>query len=417
MQKISFFTILFLIHSLASGQNLELGGYLKARMQAIGLDSTFVGHTETFRLEAKRSIGEKAEFETHLLFSNAFEAIDPSANFKPNSFMQNASDDLLGDALGGIDLGDSTLETDGLLDSPIFQNLYYSSYVPKDQFSLDRAVLKLYFRKADLYIGKQVIAWGTGYAWNPTDFWNLKNPADPNAPKQGITALRLEVPLGTLSSLDLVLAPGLGLDEGSAGIRLKSNLWDFDYSFMTARQMNPDRLLYNLPPKWITGFDLAGDVGDGIGIWVELAYNNRIFSGQDLFNTDSNYFNVDAGANYTFDNGLMTIVEFYYNGLGQESSSNYSSRDFNNLFSGEVVGIGRYYSLISLNKELWDFYTFNLAGISNLSDMSFTVIPSLKYSWHDDLAITLGTNIFLGDLDSEFGSLKQIVYGEVIGYF
>ncbi len=318
--------------------------------------------------------------------------------------------------ISGLGLPDS-INAQSILDNPMVTDLYYSSMVPKDVFALDRAVLKLYFKHADLFVGKQVISWGTGYAWNPTDFWNLKNPTDPEAAKSGTTALRTEIPLGDLSSLDLVVAPGLRFDEGSAGMRLKSNVFGYDFSVMSARQMNPDRALYGLPPKWISGFDVAGDLFDGIGFWMEGAIINRIFSGQDMLSLDSSYANFDIGINYTFDNELMIMAEYYYNGLGKESSSEYTAGDFSNMFAGEMTGLGQSYALLSLNRGFLDFFKGSMNAIMNINDQSITLVPSIAYSWNDDMDISIGSNVFIGDLDSEFGSLKQVAYGEVKGYF
>ncbi|MGL1935646.1 MAG: hypothetical protein OCD01_11520 [Fibrobacterales bacterium] len=418
MRPLLLFTTLALCTAMTSAQNIEFGGYLNAKVQVIDFaDTAFIGHTETFRLEAKREIESTASLEAHLLFSSAFEAIDPSANFKEGSFMEKANNDLMASLLEGVALPFDTAGGALLTDDPRITNLYYSSMISKDAVSLDRAVLKLFFTHADFSIGKQVISWGTGYAWNPTDFWNMKSPTDPEAAKLGVTALRTEIPIGDLSSIDLVVAPGLGFDEGSAGVRVTSNIAGFDYSLITARQMTPDRTVYGLPPKWITGFDLAGDIFDGIGIWFEGAYKNRIFSGQSIFETDSAYVDIDAGFNYTFDNGIMAMVEYYYNGLGKESASEYTSGDFMNMFSGEMTGLGQSYTLTSLSYDFLDFYKGSINSIMNVNDQSFTLLPILSYSWNSDVTLSVGANIFIGELESEFGSLKPTVYGEAKGYF
>jgi hypothetical protein len=56
---------------------------------------------------------------------------------------------------------------------------------------MDRALIKLYFGSFDLIFGKQQIAWGTGYAFNPTDTWNIKDPLNPNGAKIGVLAANL----------------------------------------------------------------------------------------------------------------------------------------------------------------------------------------------------------------------------------
>jgi len=48
-----------------------------------------------------------------------------------------------------------------------------------DEIFLDNAFVKLRFTHFDATIGKQQISIGTGYAWNPTDVFNIKDLLDP----------------------------------------------------------------------------------------------------------------------------------------------------------------------------------------------------------------------------------------------
>ena len=82
-----------------------------------------------------------------------------------------------------------------------------------------------------------------------------------------------------------------------------------------------------------------------------------------------------------------------------------------------MTGLGRHYTLFSLQKDFFYFYKASATNITNLSDHSFTIIPSLSYSWHDDLTIELSANLFFGDLQSDFGAFKQVLVEKVKGSF
>ena len=61
---------------------------------------------------------------------------------------------------------------------PEYQLLFKTEAIPitgasnLDQLVWDRAYAKFYLPQVDITLGKQRIAWGTGYIWNPIDVLN-----------------------------------------------------------------------------------------------------------------------------------------------------------------------------------------------------------------------------------------------------
>ncbi len=85
--------------------------------------------------------------------------------------------------------------------------------------SLFRAFTTFYFGNAELTFGRQRIAWGTGFAWNPTDLFNPFNPADIELEeKRGVDAAYLAIPFGSLSRLEAAFAPGRKELKASAAV-------------------------------------------------------------------------------------------------------------------------------------------------------------------------------------------------------
>jgi hypothetical protein len=417
--------IILLIASTAfpSGlDNLEFGGYLENKTSLMLSEDELFSDIATLRLEGSWNFGERGGIETHMLFSSAFQPLDPSVTFKEGSVMEQMMMDLLAEPMTIID-SMGLLDT-SLLDPAMFEELEsyfrylpYSSFYPKDKFILDRALLKLYFKSFDLFIGRQMIAWGTGYAFNPTDIWNAKSPLDPNAPKLGVNAIRVEIPFGSISGLTLVASPGADFEHSSAGFRLKGNLGGFDLSLCGMRVMTVDMEFLGLPRKIMAGADLAGQIGN-VCVWAEGAVINPVYDGMEYTDFDSLYAQVDAGLDYNFANGLYIMLEYYYNGLGQYKSENYGYRDFMNMFGGEMSGFAQNYILGGLRKDFLDHFVFALFALGNLNDQSAMLLPELEYNFHDNISLKFSGQIGVGDeKKTEYGGVYSSILLNVTGFF
>jgi len=413
----------------------RLGGYLE-NQTSVQFDSTgTISDIATLRLEGSWGFGARGGVETHLTVSAALQPLDLFATFRDGSVMERIAAELMSpyetlvdsvysqlwpDVRGRLDpVTAATLDalmaevdTDDFLDY-----LPYSSMYPRDRVRLDRAVVKLYLKPFDLYVGRQVVAWGTGYGWNPTDMWNVKSPADPTAPKRGINALRAEIPLGAASGISLVVTPGPNLDHTSGGIRIKGHLGRFDMSLSGMRVLTADHALLRRPARIMAGADMAGEIGD-VGVWAEGVVVNPTYLGGDYTNFDSLYVQADAGLNYTFDNGLYIMAEYHYNGLGSRQPQDYDAFGLLRLFAGDMTGLGQHYAMAGATKDLFDDWMVELFGLGNLSDRSFLVLPSVEYMFHQNIAVKIGARVSIGDREeSEYGSLYHSGYLRVTGWF
>ncbi len=398
----------------------QLGGYVE-NVTSAQSDSTYtISDIATLRLEGSWDFGTRGGVETHLILSAALQPLDMFAAFREGSVMERLASQLVAGVTLGLDTG-TAAQLNALMDADdtdgFLRYLPYSSMYPRDRLRLDRALVKLYFKPFDLYIGRQMVAWGTGYGWNPTDVWNVKNPADPNAPKLGVNALRAEIPFGAASGLSLVVTPGPDLDHTSGGMRIKGHLGRFDLSLSGMRVMTADHSLLGRPVRIMAGADMAGEIGD-IGVWAEGVVVNPTYLGGDYTNFDSLYVQADAGLNYTFDNGLFIMAEYYYNGLGSWRPEDYDTFDLFSLFAGDMPGLGQHYGMIGATKDLFDDWMVELFCLGNLTDLSFLLLPSVEYSFHQNIALMLGAQVSIGDREeSEYGSLYHSGYLKVTGWF
>ncbi|MCG2716555.1 MAG: hypothetical protein L6422_09830, partial [Candidatus Marinimicrobia bacterium] len=80
-------------------------------------------------------------------------------------------------------------------------------YCFSDTLFIDNMFLEFHHKLFDLTLGKQQIAPGVGYAWNPTDIFNLKDLMDPTYENTGISAIKLSIPLAGRITLSGILQP------------------------------------------------------------------------------------------------------------------------------------------------------------------------------------------------------------------
>jgi len=116
--------------------------------------------------------------------------------------------------------------------------LSYIPYTLTDSLFIDNMFLEFHHKLFDLTLGKQQISPGVGYAWNPTDIFNLKDLMDPTYENNGISALKLSIPLGYRTTLSGILQPENSWDETVQYYQLKSGAGRFDISLVYGKKSN-----------------------------------------------------------------------------------------------------------------------------------------------------------------------------------
>ncbi len=399
---------------------LQFGGYLENKATVNISPNEIISDVAQTRIEGYWDFGKYGGIESHVILTAPLQPLDPFETLREGSVTDVLFKQLLSpymEALGEFQSSAELLPVSETTINRLIKYLPYSTFYPSDKVILDRALVKAYFKYFDLFIGRQMIAWGTGYAFNPTDVWNSKSPLDPDAPKVGVTALRLEIPLGSLSRISIVASPGRNIDNSSGGIRYKTHIAGFDFSFSGIRLMNADRQILGLPAKMIYGADLAGQIGE-VGVWAEVALNNPIYSGMEYTDFDSCYLQADIGVDYTFTNGLYAMAEYYFNQSGKKKATDYITVDLINVLVGDMSGLARHYLFAGLRYAAVDRFTFSAFTLSNLVDHSVMLIPSVEYSLSDNISLELGAQIGVGDKEkSEYGGVTPNIYLKTTGYF
>ena len=261
---------------------------------------------------------------------------------------------------------------------------------------LFRAFSTLYAGPAEVRVGRQRIAWGTGFAWNPTDILNPFNPgAIELGERAGVDAAYASIALGAVSRLELVAAVGESLSQTSYAARFGANYREFDLSAMGAL----------LDEDWVIGGDFAGYLRSA-GVRGEAAY---------AFKADgSRYLRAILNADYSFEVGLYALMECYYNGQGARDKTQY---DIEALLRGETFSLARWYAATSVGGGLSPLWGGALYALVNLDDKSALLGPSVTYSLAENLEIAASTYFLIGRGDTEFGAQRHIVFAALQYYY
>ncbi len=166
-------------------------------------------------------------------------------------------------------------------------------------------------------LGKQRIAWGSGFAWNPTNRLEPpKNTLNTTLEQEGALAARLDWVPAPWASVVLVGAtmdaPPRGLPvaatdterRDAASLRARFLVRDTDVAVVVSGGKN-QRTLF--------GLDVGRDLGGSVALHAEAA----VYEGAEMFppRDDTLFFRIVAGALKTRGENAFAL-EYFYNGEG-----------------------------------------------------------------------------------------------------
>jgi len=291
-------------------------------------------------------------------------------------------------------------------------------------------------------LGKKVVKWGKGYAWNPVAFVDRpKNPEDPEEALEGFYLATGNVirsfagPLKTLAFTPVILPVYEHVNDDfgakqhvNAAAKLYFLLYDTDVDLLafiggsrTARY----------------GVDFAKNLRTNLEIHGEWAYltniETRFVNAQgQLLSRTADVMSYLVGLRYLTPQETTVILEYYRNGPGftprqvKDFVTFVDTSDDTFQRTGNARGLERartlaegpygrpnpmrqYLYVRASQKEPFDilYFTPALTSIVNLTDGSFNVIPELVYSPVTNVEVRLrGVGLF-GGPGTEYGERQN----------
>ncbi len=322
----------------------------------------------------------------------------------------------------------------------------------------DHQVRELYLSSSlsehfDLTVGRRILKWGTGYAFNPTGVVEpVRDPADPEdrlRQYQGRNLLSLSAYSGNLAVDVVYVNDALPDRPGDAGRRHElavraylfwrgadlsavahfrrghRSRWGINYAqvFGAGLEVHAEALVEVGSERWYPLF-----VADGVEprFYTSWPYAQREARSRSFFPR------VLLGGQYTFSWGTNAIVEFYYDrgGLSRKEwrrwyefvkfHSDQSRPDSPEVFPGsrQAARGNLLWSLSTLSGQgsmrSYGFLRLAQSGprasasamaFANLQDLSGVLIADARYRASNHLAFYLRISYFWGGHGSEFGVL------------
>lgn len=170
---------------------------------------------------------------------------------------------------------------------------------------LHRAYAKLVAGKWTLTLGRQQVRFGSGRIWNPLDILNPISPTfvEGAEDQKGIDAFRAEYYPGPATEITAVYAPRREDDVLDAAALVHA---DSIVRFKTAYKNTDIAVLGGtVARRAVIGLDAAGILKGGLLRGAVMHSNPEDGDG---------FWLAGAGYEYAFQNGLYTLVEYFYNG-------------------------------------------------------------------------------------------------------
>ena len=268
-------------------------------------------------------------------------------------------------------------------------------------WKLSEAYIDQYKDKFDLRTGVQMISWGTAYQINPTDNVNPYDLSEQEAfiPEErlGVSAIRAKYyPLSNLTLTGVLIPYFVPAHEDSGAVLPEKTLknsehafkvtaqsimgWDFSASYFSGKEDYPwtngqyrDVNIY--------GGDVIGTIWE-IALWAEGAYTKP--------NGGDSYYQIVAGAEYTFDNDLYLLGQFYH-------------RNYPDAKEHYLMGVARY--------PFRDIHTLQFGMAYETGNEIFIIYPEVTFSLADAVSLVLSGIFVEGDVAGTFMSqLKDRIF-------
>ena len=293
-----------------------------------------------------------------------------------------------------------------------------------------------------LNVGKEVVPWGKGYAFNPVAF--VSRPKDPENPTEALKGFYVVTadlirsfkgPLKTLAFTPALIPVTETVNDDfgepshlNVAGKLYLLLWDTDLDlvFFTGASRTTRY-----------GFDFARNITPNFEIHGELAWitdfeKKSIGIQGNQFTEETDVMQALFGIRYLTANEITFIIEYFHNGGGidQEDAENFyqfvdraadiylSTGDRSLLTQAGQLSQGTlatdkpmrdYLYFRASWKEPYDilYFTPAVTSIVNLTDQSFSLAPEILYVPKTNLEFRLRGTLLTGDNQTEYGEKRS----------
>jgi len=266
--------------------------------------------------------------------------------------------------------------------------------------------------------GKQVLKWGTGYFWNPTDLINIEHRSFTNtsALLQGVFGLRSDVVFSSNWHLYTFLnLNGVQSDATDVAFAARSEFLVGSTEFAVSSWLK-----YGKPV--VFGADLSTPLFWSLNLTSEASFSWGDI--QDKYDPASGPYavrdqlvtKIDVGLSRSFDafdiqNRVSVNLEFFYNNVGYSQNMlqvhGFLPTYFQSGYYGQYYGA----AFITISSFGLSNMTLTLSGLANLSDQSGTALAGLSYAPVNNFTLSLQAGSYLGAASREYTVSNNQFFG------
>ncbi len=292
------------------------------------------------------------------------------------------------------------------------------------RLKLHRAYAKLVTGKWTLTLGRQQVRFGSGRIWNPLDILNPISPTfvEGAEDQKGIDAFRAEYYPGPATEITAVYAPRReddvldtsALVHADAIVRFKTAWKDTDLAVLGG----------TVARRAVIGADAAGILKGGL---LRAAVMHSKPEDGDGF------WLAGAGYEYAFQNGLYTLVEYFYNGnalnddpeLAQawaETRIQGMNEERYRLLSNHFLTLNAHYLGLAMGYDITPLVRADLFLIYDVEGNGIFISPTATWNMfqNTDLSVSVMTGcVSDGSDESDFEAFAEhpLVSVSLIRYF
>lgn len=250
-------------------------------------------------------------------------------------------------------------------------------------------------------IGRQRIAWGTSWVWNPIDIFNPLSILDFDYEERpAVDALRMQYYTGAVSKVEFAFAPAKNKKDIIAVGLVSVNKWNYDFNFIGGVKKE----------RWLAGAGWVGDI-EGAGFRGELL----VSKGKEVslpfstitFGTDDPIYSFVLSGDYTFPNSFYIHTEVLHDNIGVE--------DQTSLYQQQALNLGL---LTAAKWSIYQEFAYDITplirgtifGLFNPNDKSYVIVPSVAYSVVTNLDLLLLGMFFEGNALTEYGDYGSTLF-------
>ncbi|MFC1640081.1 hypothetical protein ACFL3B_04895, partial [Gemmatimonadota bacterium] len=115
------------------------------------------------------------------------------------------------------------------------------------------------------------------------------------------------------------------------------------------------------------------------------------------------WIEVTTGGNYTLVDGTRLLLEGFYNGRG-EWDAPYSTSSWLSRFSGSRRTLGKAIVVGNVTRPFGQLWQLGVSTVGNVGDQSMVVIPSIAYSFAENVDLMFNGLLYVGEDGTEFGA-------------